>query len=500
MTFAPTPQQTDIFQAIQSGSNVIVTARAGTGKTTTIVHAVKLFPQAKQGILAFNKKIAEELKIKLDGLPVEIKTLNAMGFAAWREGRKCNVDLDKKKKLLTDLLTQKNMSASYNEQRAIIKLVDSARIHGLVPKDTPKPGAALMEDTPASWSYLQSWADTELGDEEIQLTRALLCLSISRALSGYIDLTDQLYMPTIFGALWPIYDLLYVDEAQDLSPLNHKMVRMIRAKQKIIVGDALQSIYAFRGAMTNSMDLIQNAMANTAPTVSLPLSVTFRCGHAIVARQLHYVPDYEAHASNPPGEILHWENEWSIQEIPDGAAILCRNNAPLISMALHILASHRPVHILGRDFAEGLKRDIKKAVKDNSDLEDTLQLCRQFYNSQLKRNPTTAQVQMVEDKTNCIQALAGAKAKSRDDLLKILDAIFSDDQKPNAITLATAHKAKGLEWTWVMHLNPQLIPSKYAKDEEALTQENNIRYVLETRPSHTLCLASLENLNLDVSQ
>lgn len=512
----PTPQQTAIFDAVAAGHNIIVEALAGTGKTSTIVETVRRNTGKKMGLLAFNKKIAQELVSRLENIPnVEVKTLNAMGFAAWRAGRSCTLDTQKQTKLLEDILKEKNLSLSYDEKRQVISIVDAARLHGLVPANHPKGGVGLMPDTQENWLYLCAWTSLDIKSPEDQIifAKALLTYSISKGFAGYIDFTDQVYLPVIFGANWPKYHILFVDEAQDLSPLNHKMARMIQAEQKIFVGDKNQSIYAFRGAMTDSMDLLEKAMANKAQTVHLPLSVTFRCGHAIVARQQSYVPEYMAHTTNPPGEVIHWPTKemwnekddddmrWTVDHIPDSAAILCRNNAPLITMALHILAKHRPVQILGRDFAETLKRDIKKATgKDNLPIDQAILACRQYYNSQLKRNPTNAQLQAVEDKTFCIQALAGSKAKTRDDLLTILDAIFSDEAKPNAITLATGHKSKGLEWPWVMHLNPELIPSKYALksgDPEELRQEYNLRYVLETRPSHTLVLASLADLSLE---
>jgi len=53
------------------------------------------------------------------------------------------------------------------------------------------------------------------------------------------------------------------------------------------------------------------------------------------------------------------------------------------------------------------------------------------------------------------------------------------------ITLITGHKAKGLEWETVYHLDPWLINDAGWKRGEVTTasseQEQNLRYVIQTR-------------------
>ena len=49
------------------------------------------------------------------------------------------------------------------------------------------------------------------------------------------------------------------------------------------------------------------------------------------------------------------------------------------------------------------------------------------------------------------------------------------------IQLLSGHKAKGLEWDTVYHLDPHRIPSPWSKEGEALEQEKNVRYVIETQ-------------------
>jgi hypothetical protein len=74
-------QQTAIFDWFENGEgNLVVRARAGTGKTTTILEAITYAPEQTILLAAFNKKIAEELKSKLKNPRAEAKTLHSLGF------------------------------------------------------------------------------------------------------------------------------------------------------------------------------------------------------------------------------------------------------------------------------------------------------------------------------------------------------------------------------------------------------------------------------------
>ena len=95
--------QKDIFTAVNgimtSGRDLVVMARAGTGKTVTMVEAVIRFcrahPEAKVLTCAFNVKNARELDDRLraaglDWRQAQAKTLNSVGLAtckkAWGKG------------------------------------------------------------------------------------------------------------------------------------------------------------------------------------------------------------------------------------------------------------------------------------------------------------------------------------------------------------------------------------------------------------------------------
>jgi hypothetical protein len=94
-------QQTAIFDWFENGEgNLVVRARAGTGKTTTILEAITYAPEQTILLAAFNKKIAEELKSKLKNPRAEAKTLHSVGFGfVLRNWNGARLDADRAERL-----------------------------------------------------------------------------------------------------------------------------------------------------------------------------------------------------------------------------------------------------------------------------------------------------------------------------------------------------------------------------------------------------------------
>jgi len=75
---------------------------------------------------------------------------------------------------------------------------------------------------------------------------------------------------------------------------------------------------------------------------------------------------------------------------------------------------------------------------------------------------------------------------SAERLRSTIEAMFTDDEKTDAVKLSTIHKAKGGEADTVYFLMPQLIPSKYAETAMEMYAERCLRYVAITRAKNTL--------------
>jgi hypothetical protein len=464
--------------------NILINALAGAAKTSTLRFLCKYMPVVPTLSVAFNKRIADEMTRVL---PAHVKcaTMNSVGHRVWGSaiGKRLIVDTKKNYNLikaLVDALPKRDKSDAYDLFGDLMKTVARAKLNGYVPPDTPAGKSLIsradffgnLEEAPDNWFV-------EMIDEALRK-------SIQQAYAGLIDFDDQIYMPTLFGGSFPTHDRLMVDEAQDLSPLNHAMVeRLMQGNCHLIaVGDPWQSIYAFRGADTGSMARLREHYNMHEMT----LSVSFRCPISVVKNAHARVPHMQWPEWAIEGLVQALE-EWGPNDIPDNSAIICRNNAPLMSCALALLRSGRGVNLVGSDLGPQLVKALKKISNDlGTPQAQVLDAIDQWEQEKLRkaRNAGT-----VADKAECLRVFANF-GPTLGAAIAFCEHIFA---AKGPIQLLSGHKAKGLEWDTVFHLDPQRIPSPYAKEGEDLQQELNVRYVIETRSKESLYFVRLENFN-----
>src|SRR5215831_18300682 len=80
------PEQELIFNWFETptGRHLVVRARAGCGKTTTIVEGANRAPERSILLAAFNKRIVQELSARVTNPNVTVQTLHSIGYAAVR--------------------------------------------------------------------------------------------------------------------------------------------------------------------------------------------------------------------------------------------------------------------------------------------------------------------------------------------------------------------------------------------------------------------------------
>lgn len=516
MTFAPTPEQNAILAAARNtNTSLMIEAMAGCAKTTTLTMMAKALPLRPSLALAFNRRIKEELETKFP-THFKVQTMNSLGHGAWCKtiGKRVSVDPDKLGKILKKVLKDQGMADSANPEdfSLILQLVRQARSQGLVHKSFSVAGR-LLDDDDYGWERVADSCYAEMSDLHLDAARAVLKHSTELSYAGELDYDDQIYMSALFGGVFPKFPVVMVDEAQDLSPLNHIQLRKVAADRIIVCGDPRQAIYAFRGADSQSMRSLRSLRESW---IDLPLSLTFRCPREIVTRQQHHAVGFTAASSNADGTIYEWSNgtednpdgaPWTIKQVEDLApgaiAILCRNNAPLFAAALRIIKTGRGVTLMGGEISKGLIALARKICRDlTADIPTTITLIdewREVEVAKARANKKEAHVAVINDKAECLLAICeNADIKSAEGIIATLTTMFAKGSL--RIVLATGHKAKGLEWPIVVHLDPWRVPSKYALsraefgDTAPLDQENNLRYVLETRSQSILVNANLAML------
>lgn len=476
--FTLTPEQEAIVASISAGENVMVSALAGCAKTTTIVEALKpLRPGPKTVLLAFNVKIKKELEeqIARAGIVgnIQVKTLNGLGHGALLS-LLGGVTLDDKK--LWKL--GRNVGLKNEDLSDVVALTNKARMYGLVPKGLA--GNGLIPDEDSFWEDFCEMED--INSAWIPVARKMLIESnvmVSKAKT--IDFMDQIYYSICIAGKYPKFDLVFIDEAQDLAPMNHLQLArtMSPGSQLAVVGDPNQAIYGWRGADVESM----GTMKDLRPTwTDLTLSTTFRCPRLVVERQHGHVPLYTAATANREGNVQGLK-DWTLTPDPS-TAVLCRNNAPLIKLAFRCIKRGIPINFSGKDIGGQMKRLYAKLAGKHTDYEGV----------KSKINTFLADPQRDEGKVDRYESLLEVLNSNKDVASAV--AFLDLTAGSTAIQLSTGHKAKGLEWETVYHLEPELVPSKYAliQGGAALQQEYNLRYVIETRTKNNLFFVKQEGL------
>lgn len=123
---------------------------------------------------------------------------------------------------------------------------------------------------------------------------------------------------------------------QDLSNLQQRFVSLMNRQSNrfIFVGDNYQSIYAFSGADTNSM----NNIARVFNVEKLPLNTCYRCPKNVVKLASTIVPEIEWDKTRADdGNIYIGDLDTALKHIGPKDVILTRFNKDLVSIYKHSL-------------------------------------------------------------------------------------------------------------------------------------------------------------------
>jgi hypothetical protein len=196
----------------------------------------------------------------------------------------------------------------------------------------------------------------------------------------------------------------------------------------------------------------------------------------------HYVDHIEAAPGAPEGEVIRMGNKWDLTVFNAEDLVVCRTTKPLVELAYRCLKARVPVRITGKEIGAGLKTLIAKMKASNLD-ELTLKIedwaCREVDKAIAKQLDGKAAA--IQDKCDAVLCLVNSMdedSRTIGDLYKVIDALFDNPSK--CLTLATIHKAKGLEADTVFWLNSEK-PTKWAKQPWQKQQETNLKYVAVTR-------------------
>lgn len=493
--YAPSKYQKAIFEYIEKEKgNLVVEAAAGSGKTWTLIKSIGLIPRGNKILLsAFNNDIVKELKKKVGDAPnVDARTLHSLGLmfinrnyrdkAAAIEPFKYDAYIRKNAAELSKMNIKRLKFKEYCRYLDNVKkYVDFARYY--------------LCNTKEDLDFIDKRYDMDyIGDEK---DVALSVMEWGKTELDVIDYTDMIWLPNVLNMeqLGIQYDYIMIDECQDMNKAERELVlKCFKPNTRLIsFGDSNQTIYSFSGSDPDSFETLKS-LPNT---ISLPLSISYRCADSIVEFAKKIVPSIEKNEDGREGII---SKNVTLETVQDGDMILCRNNAPLIQVYISFLKIGKKAYIMGKEIGGSLKMAVKRMKKDELNLDCSKDgLFARLYddlfctrNDLMKRygldKESAVFSQQVQNKLDIIKTLEALSEDitTTDELLKKIDSIFSSKNKNNGIALSTIHKAKGLEANNVFIACSSLMPSKSAKLKWEINQERNLMYVAYTRAKNML--------------
>lgn len=527
-------------KAIPKIPHVIIRAGAGSGKTTTLIEGLKKLrgvksdhPAAKNpspqqraiwdslmlskdavsvAFIAFNTSIADELKARVPP-GCDARTSHSLGnLAITNAYGRLQLNNDRTQIIVCELLGRDIWDV---RKRDMVLLKACCDLSELVKQN-------LAETDPQSLMELCRHFDVELDKYQSEVF-ALIPKIIERSKDVLKDkciaFVDMIWLPIALGLPAPQFDLLLVDEAQDLNRCQQALVQKY-GKRLLLCGDPKQAIYGFAGADNESMSRMFTILSETpAGCEILPLNYTRRCAKAIVREANIIVPDFYAFESNAEGIVdrLPFKGErpdptdldgqggagYSYRAyVNDGNMLLCRTNAPLVSECFKFLKAGRKANIQGKDIGQGLIKTINKIEKRSpispflvKNLIMALEawLRDETEKENVKKFPSETRLMALQDRHDCLQCFCDDADPDApvSVITGKIESIFSDKSR-DGILLSSVHKAKGLEAKRVFLLEPESspIPHPMAKQKWEIDQEYNLRYVAITRAIEHLTYVS----------
>jgi superfamily I DNA/RNA helicase len=498
-TFSPDKYQTEILRAFtQTEKHIFCSAVAGSGKTTTLLYLMEYVPVGTKTVsMAFSKNIQLELASKIPK-HIESMTIHSYGNSILRQN-KIIKKTDKWK--VGGLVSKACSKKSPDFKEAVVKLI------GLYKNTLEKDLKVLVE------KYQVDLADGTIEEMEAIVPQILAKDKKMSLESGICDFDDMLWLPIELDLQVPKYEIVFIDEIQDLNSVQIELVmRAISDYGRVVgVGDEKQSIFAFRGANPESINLITKRLQETPRTcVTLPLSISYRCSTEVIKLAQEIVPDIEAAPHAPKGstgsktkdELKVFFSNLKPEHLKTDDSrkimILCRANAPLIEWQMLLKDLKLPYVFRSTMLAGQLQGLVAKHSNyGNATLETT---CRNLEGAvrQAQKYMKGMVLAAFADKISTLISFINAAPaglglrETYSHIDKAIEALFKPapdgkDKDKDSVLISTIHGAKGLEAKYVFVVRPDLIPHPLAKKEIELIQEKHLHYVAVTRAKLNLC-------------
>lgn len=453
-----TKEQSDIIYTDKK--NIFIIARAGSGKTTTLIEFTKVRPHDIFLYLAYNTEIKENSKRKFFG-NTEVHNIHSLAFK--EIGKFYKHKITKNMKLIDIIFGVDYLKEEYFKDKSNFStFIIANRVLSLL---TMYFNSRIKEmDSFDSQDEILNYASEyfrkmqDLSNKDVKMTH-----------DGYLKLY-QLSEPILD------YDYILVDEAQDSNEVMLDIV-MNQKAFKIFVGDNYQSIYGFRN-LVNVLDI-------KGIGERFYLTKSFRFGESISFVVNEFLSFYknDFRPISGLGKDMICILDYSIPY-----TFITRTNAYLFDLAAQSTKQGKKIHILGGELVFNEMLDVM-----NLYLGKIFKI-KSFYIRELKSFNNMKKV-AAETNDPELKFLCKVVEKYKEDIANIIIRIKNCIVKErNAdIVFTNVHKSKGLEFFNVRLANdfmPLFDKNKKLINKSLIDQEEiNIYYVAMTR--------AIENLELN---
>lgn len=476
--------QVAIYDAVQSPAvefqNVCVQATAGAGKTTTLLEILKIVPKFKKKIfLSFSNTIVNELKSRIP-IDTEASTIHSLGCRMiMRKYGRMKIDNDKWFKIMVNTFKKDELDKKvFKKCYEMADIINYARM-------------TLTKFNVDSLAEMCDYYSIEYTGDHLE--RVIDEFTKERRLTS-IDFTDMIYLPVRLNLIDLEFDYVLLDEAQDLNKSQKVLVeKILKPEGRLIaVGDKNQSIYSFSGSNIDSFDQLQGR----PNTVTLPLSISYRCAKNIVLKAQEIYPDaIEAAENADTGEFRDGE----LSEIQEGDLVICRKTVPLVTVFFDLIERGIKASIIGKDIEQGLVNLAEKVQAGSEEkfemniATEVDKLIEELTKKGIRKIENQPQYIALEEKISVLRVIMKCIHKP-EDLVATIRRIF--DEKRGGVRLMTIHRSKGLENDRVFMIakfeGKKLYPSDRATKDWELVQEANLQFVAITRAKKSMILLSVK--------
>jgi DNA helicase II / ATP-dependent DNA helicase PcrA len=491
-----------------------IIAGAGSGKTRTISHRIAYgiatgeYSESRVLALTYTNRAAAELRsrLRLLGAPlVQVRTFHAAALAQlqffWPQLTES---------MAPRLVTQKSAMVLEVLDGMSIRVSDQERL-------------ALQSEI----EYLR-YAMQDVEDYE-NLERPALALNPGRFIEFFrayetfkqqkrvVDWEDAILLTCgllrnesrMLSHVQQQYRYFTVDEYQDISPLQQALLEtwLGDRDELCVVGDPRQTIYSFAGATSHYL----TAFAERFPNATvLELDRNYRSSQEIVSLANRVSPDLPLSSvrqlSSKPVSVGYQTSQDEVNQVASlvleesktkslsSIAVLARTNSQLIPLEakLKALGVETQLRGAGRFFRRPDVMQAYAAIRALRTVQSSDPLFIEVSKilTSLGWSSKELRTESWEALNWFVEVLDELGTPSLEEYLRELDDWERSGHEPQreAVTLATIHGTKGLEWesVYLVGVNQGIFPIGYAQTEQEKAEERRLFYVAVTRAQANL--------------